>query len=101
MSDQASIESLLHDLLEWISRKDRTYAEVMDAWRTSCPRFPIWEEASDRGLVATIVCDGRRMVEVTAAGVALLKEQGTDPPSLNGGHTHTRSPQNAKLDQVS
>ena len=74
MSDSSSVEVLLHDLLEWISREDRTYAEVMDVWRTSCPRFPIWEEASDRGLVATIVCDGQRMVEITAAGVALLEK---------------------------
>jgi len=50
MSDPA-VETLILDLLEWINREERTYAEVMDAWRTSCPRFPIWEEASDRGLI--------------------------------------------------
>lgn len=78
MSDSSTVESLLHDLLEWISSKERTYAEVMDAWRTSCPRFPIWEEACDLGLVATIVCDGHRVVEVTVAGSRFLKEPGTD-----------------------
>jgi hypothetical protein len=78
MSQSRGIEILVYDLLEWISREERTYAEVMDAWRTSCPRLPIWEEASDRGLVATIVRDRRRMVEVTAAGLAFLEKPGTD-----------------------
>ena len=30
--------------LDWIAEASRTYAEVMDAWRTSCPRLSIWEE---------------------------------------------------------
>jgi hypothetical protein len=72
MSD-SSVETLILDLLEWIIREERTYAEVMDAWRTSCPRFPIWEEASDRGLVTTTVCDKRRVVKVTPVGITLLK----------------------------
>ncbi len=73
MSD-SSVETLILDLLEWIIREERTYAEVMDAWRTSCPRFPIWEEASDRGLVTTTVCDKRRVVRVTSVGVTLLEK---------------------------
>jgi D-3-phosphoglycerate dehydrogenase len=80
MSDSGTVETLLRDLLEWTSRKERTYAEVMDVWRTCCPRFPIWEEASDRGLVATSVCDGHRMVKVTADGLALLERVRTDLP---------------------
>jgi len=36
MSDPV-VESLMLDLLEWISNPtERTYDEVMDAWRTSC-----------------------------------------------------------------
>jgi D-3-phosphoglycerate dehydrogenase len=54
MSD-SSVETLILDLLKWISREERTYEEVIDVWRTSCPRFPIWVEASDRGLVATML----------------------------------------------
>src|SRR4051812_37387203 len=46
------VEPLVADLLEWIGRTDgRPYAEVMDAWRTSCPRLPVWEEANARGFV--------------------------------------------------
>jgi hypothetical protein len=34
------VDTLVLDLLEWLVRHDRTYAEVMDAWRTSCPNSP-------------------------------------------------------------
>jgi hypothetical protein len=45
------IEPLILDLLEWIGPKRRPYAEVLEAWRTSCPRLPVWEEANSRGLI--------------------------------------------------
>ena len=34
------VEALILDLLEWLATADRSYAVVMDAWRTSCPRLP-------------------------------------------------------------
>jgi hypothetical protein len=40
---------LVLDLLEWIGGKPRPYREVMDAWRTSCPRPPVWETANEQG----------------------------------------------------
>ncbi|HEX3839743.1 MAG TPA: hypothetical protein VHU85_03020 [Acidimicrobiales bacterium] len=46
-----NLETLILDLLVWLGPHPRPYAEVLDAWRTSCPRFPVWEEANDRGLV--------------------------------------------------
>ncbi|MBV8842281.1 MAG: hypothetical protein JO307_05660 [Bryobacterales bacterium] len=64
-----TVEPLILDLLEWLSRQDRSYEETMDAWRTSCPRLPVWEDANDRGLVC-IENDG---VRVTKAGFDLLK----------------------------
>ena len=36
--------------LEWLSERPRTYGDVMDAWRTSCPRLSIWEDALSAGL---------------------------------------------------
>ena len=45
------VEALVLDLLEWIGPRARPYAEVMDAWRTSCPRLPVWEDANDHGFV--------------------------------------------------
>jgi D-3-phosphoglycerate dehydrogenase / 2-oxoglutarate reductase len=43
------VDALVLDLLEWIGPGARPYAEVMEAWRTSCPRLPVWEEANVRG----------------------------------------------------
>ncbi len=70
------VESLIVDLLLWVDARERTYEEVMDAWRTSCPKLPVWEDANDRGLVAREAVDGRRLVSVTAAGHALLNSRG-------------------------
>ena len=49
----------------------RPYAEMLDAWRTSCPRLTVWEEAIDRSLVKRTPSRGRHdlyMVTVTNAG---------------------------------
>jgi hypothetical protein len=70
-----TVENLILDLLEWVGRNERTYEETMDAWRTSCPRLPVWEDASDRGLVESGSANGRLVVRVTPAGLALLKEK--------------------------
>lgn len=48
------VENLILDLLEWLALRDRSYEEVMEAWRTSCPKLPVWEEANDRGLVTGV-----------------------------------------------
>jgi hypothetical protein len=45
------LDTLIIALLKWLVRTERTYDEVMDAWRTSCPKLPVWEVATDRGLV--------------------------------------------------
>lgn len=45
------VEDLILDLLEWIGPGARPYADVAEAWRTSCPRLPIWEDAHDRGFL--------------------------------------------------
>ncbi len=29
----------------------RSYGETMEAWRSTCPRMPIWEDAVREGLV--------------------------------------------------
>ena len=70
-----TVESLILDLIEWVGRKERTYQETMDAWRTSCPRLPVWEDASDRGLVETWIASRCSIVRATPAGLALLRER--------------------------
>ena len=43
---------LLLQFLAWVADRPRTYDETMDAWRTSCPRISVWEDALIDGLVA-------------------------------------------------
>ena len=76
MTDTASpgtVDALVLDLLEWIGPGARPYAEVLDAWRTSCPRLPVWEEANARGyLVRTRRDDEGERISLSAAGAAHL-----------------------------
>jgi len=37
--------------LRWVAERARTYADVMEACRTSCPRQSVWEDAQADGLV--------------------------------------------------
>jgi hypothetical protein len=67
MSDP--LDPLLRDLVAFVATP-RPYAEVMEAWRTSCPRLPVWEEAIGRGLVAHDRQDGAAVVRATPAGRA-------------------------------
>jgi hypothetical protein len=69
-----TIESLILDLLEWLSSRDRSYEETMEAWRTSCPKLTVWEDANERGLVCVEYGYSRSSVRVTAAGAELLKQ---------------------------
>jgi D-3-phosphoglycerate dehydrogenase len=70
-----SIQPLILDFLAWLAAGPRPYGEVMEAWRTSCPRLPIWEDAVDLGLVVRRAPqDGPVVVELTAAGQALLAQ---------------------------
>jgi hypothetical protein len=67
----AVVDNLIRDLLEWLATRDRSYEEVMEAWRTSCPKLPVWEEATDRGLVMKEEVRGRSVVKISASGQAL------------------------------
>jgi hypothetical protein len=59
-----TLRPLVLDLVAFVADRPRPYAEVMDAWRTSCPRLTVWEDAVEAGLV--VLRDG--MVEATGAG---------------------------------
>jgi D-3-phosphoglycerate dehydrogenase len=64
------VESLILDLLEWLAKQDRTYRDTMDAWRTSCPKLPVWEDATDRGLIEL----DANIVRLTPAGREFLEK---------------------------
>lgn len=48
---QRQNHGLTRQLLEWIDAGDRTYAEALDVWRSSCPRHTIWEDALEAGYI--------------------------------------------------
>ena len=56
-------EMLVVQLLEWVAARPRCYADVMEAWRTSCPRLPVWEAAVDGGLVRIEPAPGVAMAD--------------------------------------
>ena len=59
--------------LTWVADTPRTYVEVMDAWRTSCPRLSVWEDASLGGLVRLEAgSEERTVVALTPLGRAML-----------------------------
>lgn len=67
------VDALVLDLLEWIGERPRPYAEVIDAWRTSCPRLPVWEEANARGFLDQAHRPGvGALVSVSPSGLAHL-----------------------------
>lgn len=55
-------------LLSWLSEQPRGYGETIEAWKTSCPRLAVWEDALADGLVRV----DRGRVLLTTAGSELL-----------------------------
>ena len=70
--------ALTLQFLTWIAAAPRSYGDVMEAWRTTCPRMPVWEDAVSDGLVA--IESGRSMkdgrVKLTSRGRALVAQSG-------------------------
>lgn len=64
--------------LNWVAEAPRTYGDAMDAWRTSCPRLSIWDDAIRDGLVKMEKGDGpmrQSLVVVTGRGRIVLKQR--------------------------
>lgn len=72
------ISSLTRDFLDWVAGGPRTYDEAMAAWRTSCPRLTIWEDALGDGLICLKrepgMTMGETLVQITARGERALGE---------------------------
>jgi hypothetical protein len=71
----ASPPLLLRQFLAWVAARPRTYGEAMDAWRTSCPRLSVWEDATADGLIelgAGASSQAERAVALTVRGAAML-----------------------------
>lgn len=84
MSDSPSL--IMIQFLTWVADRPRSYAETMDAWRTSCPRLSVWEDAVIADLVR-LEGEGSRAVKLTERGAALLRqtqgERMTPAPALS------------------
>lgn len=75
LPERISLSSNLLEFLEWVSAHPRTYAETMEAWRTSCPRLPVWEDAEDGRLVERVRAGQKTFVQLTDAGRDLLARE--------------------------
>ena len=68
-----AMHHLTLQFLGWLAERPRSYAETMEAWRTSCPRLSVWEDATIAGLVALAPgADKRAIVTLTVQGRSLL-----------------------------
>jgi hypothetical protein len=73
----AIADALQLDLVEWVAREPRLYVDVIESWRTSCPRLTIWEDCVDRGFLTRAAGAGHDVTVVTTpAGFAFLREHG-------------------------
>jgi hypothetical protein len=72
-----SVSLLMLEFLAWIDGRPRTYQEAMEAWRSTCPRHPVWEDALTEGLIRVESADsmGQSMVTLTACGKTLLDKK--------------------------
>ena len=69
------VDALILNLLEWIGPHPRPYAEVIEAWRTSCPRLPVWEDANEHGFIEHHHEPGHgTFVSVSAEGAEHLRK---------------------------
>jgi hypothetical protein len=75
-ADIGSHAGNLRQFLAWVDAQPRTYAQTMEAWRTSCPRLSAWEDATAGGLVDVVCEEGTARadaaVRLTGKGAALL-----------------------------
>lgn len=65
-----SLDPLVADLVHWVADEPRPYRDVIDTWRTSCPRLTVWEEAQERGYVERVMVEQAPHVVATEAGRA-------------------------------
>jgi hypothetical protein len=74
---QTQIDGLMADLIEWVAREPRTYQNVMDVWKTHCPRLTVWEDTIDQGYLLREFKPGvGATVLVTETGRKFVRAQG-------------------------
>jgi hypothetical protein len=75
--------ALVLDLLEWLAAAPRPYSQAMDAWRTSCPKLPVWEDANDQHFVTETREPGQEpLVHITRTGRQFLEAHRTSTNNM-------------------
>jgi hypothetical protein len=64
----APLAPSVRELLDWVDRRPRTYAEAMEAWTSNCPRHPAWDDALSDGLIQVV----KGEVSLTPLGLGRL-----------------------------
>lgn len=77
-------DALTLQFLVWVAERPRTYAQAMDAWRSTCPRLSIWEDAILDGLVGVAGGTTRNLSRV------VLTPKGR--ARLHSGHAMSAAP---------
>jgi len=69
-----AITPLTMEFLSWVAARPRTYAEAMEAWRSHCPRHPVWDDALSEGFIQIEGRGGpgQSIVSLTSKGRELL-----------------------------
>src|SRR3984885_12863173 len=68
-----SASLIMLQFLAWVADRPRDYRQTMEAWRSTCPRLSVWEDAIIDGLVR--LDNGTdRAVELTRLGPSKLKK---------------------------
>jgi len=78
-AEQTPLAMLTVQFLAWLAARPRTYEDTMEAWRSSCPRLSVWEDAVGAGFVALQSGAGRMRetrVVLTRAGWSALAAAG-------------------------
>jgi hypothetical protein len=103
MPEPASL--IMVQFLTWVADRPRTYGDVMEAWRSTCPRLSVWEDAIIDGLVriasgdireVTLTTQGRAMLarhqhpSISATARAVSADRRSDPERGSLRSTHRR-----------
>lgn len=80
--EPAVVDALALDLCATLACGPRAYSEVMEAWRTSCPRLDVWETVRERGWVVRRAGSAGPVVALSDAGRAALQAAGRTRESL-------------------
>ena len=70
------IGGVMLEFLIWVGSRTHTYAEAMEAWRSHCPRHPVWDDALSEGLIEVVGRGGPDqppIVLLTSKGRTLLE----------------------------